>query len=172
LKIPVGIKVFVDAAGVDPAYARIIHRYVLSGAFWLLFATAGGLLDAFRFVMPELLEVSWLSFGRVRPMHTSSALWGWASLALLGVVLYVVPRSCRTTLYSIRLARVSLWLWNAAVALGVTAISVGQSNGNQEYREWPIFLKVGGVRSRSSRCSRRRSSSSRGTSTRRSPSAR
>src|SRR5688572_11118136 len=106
VKIPVGIKVFVDAAGVDPAYARIIHKYVLSGAFWLLFATAGGLLDAFRFVMPELLEVSWLSFGRVRPMHTSAALWGWASLALLGVSHYVVPRSCRTTLYSIKLARI------------------------------------------------------------------
>lgn len=145
MKIPVGIKVFVDAAGVDPRYARLVHRYVLSAAVWLLVGTFAGLLDAFRYTVPELLEVPWLSFGRVRPMHTAAVLWGWASLALLGVCVYVVPRSCRTTLHSLFAARVSLWLWNAGLVLGVIAFALGQNNGNQEYREFPIFLKLGPV---------------------------
>jgi cytochrome c oxidase cbb3-type subunit 1 len=145
VKIPVGIKVFVDAAGVDPRYARLVHRYVLSAAAWLILGTLAGLLDAFRFTMPELLEVSWLSFGRVRPMHTGMVLWGWASLALLGICVYVVPRSCRTTIHSIAAARVALWLWNFGLGFGVIALALGQSNGSQEYREFPIFWRLGPV---------------------------
>jgi cytochrome c oxidase cbb3-type subunit 1 len=145
VKIPVGIPVFVAAAGIDPRFARLVHRYVLSAAFWLLLGTAAGLLDALRFVSPTLLEVSWLSFGRVRPIHTGMVLFGWASLALLGMMLYVVPRSCKTEIYSLGAARVALWLWNLGLALGTVALAAGQQNGAMEYREFPIFLMAGPV---------------------------
>ncbi|MCC7138053.1 MAG: cbb3-type cytochrome c oxidase subunit I [Planctomycetes bacterium] len=145
MKIPVGIPIFVAAAGVDPKFARLVHRYLLSAVVWLLLGTLAGLLDAFRFNHPDFLEVAWLSFGRVRPIHTGMVLWGWASLALIGISLYVVPRSCRTNLHSVRAARVALWLWNAAIALGSVALAAGQNNGNQEYREYPIFLRLGAV---------------------------
>ena len=108
MKIPVGIPVFVAAAGIDPRFARLVHRYLLSAVVWLLLGSMAGLLDAFRFNYPELAEIPWLSFGRVRPVHTSLVMFGWASLGLLGIALYVVPRSCRTTLFSLRAARATL----------------------------------------------------------------
>ncbi len=139
MKIPVGIPIFVAAAGIDPKYARTVHRYLLSAVVWLLLASAAGLLDAFRFTFPDLLPVEWLSFGRVRPMHTAIALFGWASLALLGIANYVVPRSSRTSLHSVGAARAVLWLWNLGLFAGVVGLAAGQSNGSQEYRELPIW---------------------------------
>lgn len=149
MKIPVGIPVFVAAAGIDPRYARTIHRYVLSAVVWLLLGSAAGLLDAFRFTFPDFLPVSWLSFGRVRPMHTGIVLFGWASLALLGIANYVVPRSSRTNLHSVGAARAALWLWNLGLAAGVVGLAAGANNGGQEYRELPVwsvpFLAVASV---------------------------
>jgi cytochrome c oxidase cbb3-type subunit 1 len=145
LKIPVGIPVFVAAAGIDPRYARLVHRYLLSAVVWLLLGSAIGLLEAFRFHTHDLFVLEWLSFGRARPMHTGMVLWGWASLALIGLALYVVPRSSKTNLHSLTAARVSLWLWNVALALGTVALALGQNNGTQEYREFPLLLWLGSV---------------------------
>ena len=145
MKIPVGIPVFVAAAGIDPKFARLIHKYLLSACVWLLLGSLAGLLEAFRFSHPDLLLTQWLSFGRVRPIHTGMVLFGWASLALIGIAIYVVPRSCRTNLYSIPLGRLALWMWNTGLALGVIALSAGQNNGGQEYREFPLLFWAGPI---------------------------
>jgi cytochrome c oxidase cbb3-type subunit I len=148
VKIPVGIPIFVAAAGINPRYAKTIHNYVLSATVWLLIGSAAGLLNAFRFIYPDHLAAwSWASMGRVRPSHTAMVLFGWASLALMGIGNYVVPRSSKTDLWSIGLARAALWLWNLGLAAGVVALLLGMSNGSQEYRELPMwsaaFLAVG-----------------------------
>ncbi len=145
MKIPVGIPVFVAAAGIDPRYARLVHKYFVSAVVWLLLGSLAGLLEAFRFNYPDLLSFELLSFGRVRPIHTGMVLWGWASLALLGVALYVVPRSSKTSLHSLLAARVALWLWNLGLALGTLALSLGATNGAQEYREYPLWFRLGGI---------------------------
>jgi cytochrome c oxidase cbb3-type subunit 1 len=145
VKIPVGIPVFVAAAGIDPKFARLIHKYLVSSCVWLLIGGLAGLLEAFRFSSPDLFLTQWLSFGRVRPMHTGMVLFGWASLSLVGIATYVVPRSCRTNLHSIKASRLALWMWNVGLALGVLALSAGQNTGGQEYREFPLFWWVGPV---------------------------
>ena len=145
MKIPVGIPVFVAAAGIDPRYARLVHRYVISAVVWLLLGGLVGLLEAFRFHTTDLFTVEFLSFGRIRPIHTGLVLYGWASLVLIAIALYVVPRSSKTNLHSLRAARWSLWLWNTALSLGVLSLLLGQNNGNQEYREFPLFLWLGPV---------------------------
>lgn len=130
-----------DFLAEDPRLVRLIYRYEWWAAFWLVLATLIGLLLAARFAWPDLLPISWLSFGRLRPVHTNSLFWGWSSLALVGLTLYVVPRTSRAPLYSIRAAYVTLVLWNLAVAFGAIALAAGISNGSQEYREyiWPIM---------------------------------
>lgn len=145
MKIPVGIPVFVAAAGIDPKFARLVHKYLVSACVWLLLGSLAGLLEAFRFSDADLALTPWLSFGRLRPMHTGMVLFGWASLALVGIATYVVPRSCRTNLHSIGLSRLALWMWNVGLALGVLALSSGQNNGGQEYREFPLFFHLGPV---------------------------
>ncbi|MGN6508580.1 MAG: cbb3-type cytochrome c oxidase subunit I, partial [Chitinophaga sp.] len=90
---------------------------------------------------PDADHVSWLSFGRLRPVHTNAVFWGWASLAMLGLGYYVVPRVSNTKLASIRSGWTALWLINAAVVLGSICLMAGINNGGGEYREyiWPVM---------------------------------
>src|SRR5467141_3115844 len=120
----------------DPATVRVAFEYVACATFWLLVGTAAGLLDALKLNWPDVLAVPWLSFGRVRPIHTNTVFWGWSSMALVGLALYVVARTSRAPLWSPTLSRISLAFWNAAVVAGLVTLSVGVTRGPQEYREW------------------------------------
>src|SRR5258707_14155875 len=115
---------------------RVPFEYLACATVWLLVGPAAGLLDALKLNWPDVLAVPWLSFGRVRPIHTNTVFWGWASLALFGLALYVVARPSRAPLWRPTLSRISLALWNAAVVAGLVTLSVGVTRGPQEYREW------------------------------------
>lgn len=130
-----------EIIGEDPALVRLIYKYLVWATVWLIFATALGLLLSLKLSYPDLLDFSFTSYGRVRPIHTNALFWGWTSLAMVALCLFVVPRTSRTQLHSLKLARVALWLWNVAVAAGTVALAMGINNGNQEYREfvWPIM---------------------------------
>jgi cytochrome c oxidase cbb3-type subunit 1 len=90
--------------------------------FWLLFAAAVGVLMAYKFGAPDFWPGAWLTFGRLRPIHTNDTFYGWASLALVGLAYYVAARSSRTRLYSARLAWTGLALFNLAAAAGTIAL--------------------------------------------------
>src|SRR5882762_4476510 len=120
----------------NTATASVAYEYVVCATIWLLVGTVAGLIPAIKLNWPDFLAVSWLSFGRVRPIHTNTVFWGWSSMALVGLALYVVARTSRAPLWSPRLSRISLALWNAAAAAGLVTLSVGVTRGPQEYREW------------------------------------
>lgn len=127
---------------VDPALSRLILWYLGCATFWLLFGTTIGEYVGIKFVAPDADHVSWLSFGRLRPVHTNAVFWGWASLGMLGLGYYVVPRVSNTKLANIKYAWYALWLINAAVILGSICLMAGINNGGGEYREyiWPVML--------------------------------
>lgn len=142
MKSLVGPPVIMDAMEVPPAFGRLAYRWIFSGLFWLLFASAVGLLEAYRHVDPETLSgEAVLTYGRLRPVHTLSMLFGWLSMALVGLALHVVARSSRVWMEGIelRLANVALWLWNAGVLGGNVAVMSGLTNANREYREYPLW---------------------------------
>src|SRR5690606_13786619 len=75
---------------IDPKLSRLIVWYLVAATFWLLFGTTVGQYLGIKFVAPDADQVSWLSFGRLRPVHTNAVFWGWASLAMIGLGYYVV----------------------------------------------------------------------------------
>jgi cytochrome c oxidase cbb3-type subunit 1 len=121
----------------DQSTIRIFAAYTITATAWLLFATFVGTLLAYKFGAPEFGPGAWLSFGRLRPIHTNATFYGWASIGLVGVAYYVAVRSCRTALYSARLAWLGLILFNVAAVAGTIALDLGYSAGDLEYREWP-----------------------------------
>ncbi len=132
----------------DPVTVRLCYAYLASATLWLLVGTATGLLAALKLNSPDVLALPWLGFGRLRPIHTNTVFWGWSSMALVGLALYVVPRTSRAPLWSPRLAWLALGLWHAAVLAGLVTLAAGISRGPQEYREWvwPVAaLLVAGV---------------------------
>ncbi|PON18740.1 cytochrome oxidase subunit I [Candidatus Entotheonella serta] len=121
---------------VSSEMVRLTYLYLLSATFWLLVGTVFGLIAALKLNWPDALAVSWLSFGRIRPVHTNTLFWGWSSMALVGLALYVVSRTSRTPLWRPRLSLIALGLWHLAVLLGLLALAGGATRGPQEYREW------------------------------------
>ncbi len=127
---------------IDPQLSKLIIWYFGCAAFWLLFGTTVGEYLGIKFVAPDADHLSWLSFGRLRPVHTNAVFWGWASLGMLGLGLYIVPTVSNTALASIKKGWYTLYLINAAVILGTIFLMAGINNGGGEYREyiWPVML--------------------------------
>ena len=126
----------------DRLLAAVFCAYTASATFWLLFATALGVLMAYKFGAPDFWPGAWLTFGRLRPIHTNDTFYGWASVALVGLAYYVAARSSRTRLYSARLAWIGLALFNLAAIAGTIALDLGYNDGNLEYREWPWPIRL------------------------------
>jgi cytochrome c oxidase cbb3-type subunit I len=124
------------AADDDRAAAGIVYAYTMSAVFWLLVGSAYGTLAACKLVWPDLLPYEWLSFGRIRPIHTASVLFGWLSVGLTGIAYLVVYRTARRPLFSNAMARAGLWLLNLALLAGLVTLSRGLTRGPVEYREW------------------------------------
>ena len=127
---------------IDPALSRLILWYIGCATFWLLFGTTIGEYMGIKFVAPDADHLSWLSFGRIRPVHTNAVFWGWASLAMMGLGYYITPMVSNAPLASIKRGWYALWSINAAVILGSICLMAGINNGGGEYREyiWPVML--------------------------------
>jgi cytochrome c oxidase cbb3-type subunit I len=126
----------------ERALVSVFSAYTVSATLWLLFATAIGVVMSYKFGAPDFLPASWLTFGRLRPIHTNATFYGWASVALVGLAYYVAARSSRTGLYSAKLAWTGLALFNVAAMAGTIALDLGHNDGNLEYREWPWPIRL------------------------------
>ncbi|HNP18771.1 MAG TPA: cbb3-type cytochrome c oxidase subunit I [Fulvivirga sp.] len=118
-----------------------ILLYIVASVFWLVLGTLIGQYLGMKFIWPEMDSYSWLSFGRLRPVHTNTVFWGWASLAMIGLGYFVISRTSNTEIYSYRLARLGWWLINLSVVIGNICLMAGINNGGGEYREyiWPVM---------------------------------
>lgn len=127
---------------IDPKLSKLIIWYFLSATAWLIFGTTIGEYLGIKFVAPDADHVSWLSFGRLRPVHTNAVFWGWASLGMLGLGYYIIPRVSNTKLANLNYGWYTLGLINFAVLIGSICLMAGINNGGGEYREyiWPVML--------------------------------
>jgi cytochrome c oxidase cbb3-type subunit 1 len=120
-----------------------------SAIVWLLVGTIFGDLASLKLNLPDwLVHEAALTFGRVRAAHLNAMVYGWASLAMLGVSLWMIPRLVHTELRWPRLAEWGAWVWNVGVVIGVVAMLAGYTDG-LEWLEMPRdladpWLVVGG----------------------------
>lgn len=126
---------------IDPQLSKLILWFLVTATCWLLFGTTVGEYLGIKFVAPDADHLSWLSFGRLRPVHTNSVFWGWSSLGMLGLGYYVIPMVSNTKIASLKLGWYSLYLINTAVILGSLCLMGGINNAGGEYREyiWPVM---------------------------------
>lgn len=127
---------------IDPKLTKLVLWYLGSAIFWLVVGTTVGEYLGIKFIAPDADGLSWLSFGRLRPVHTNLVFWGWASLGMLGLGYYVVPRVGNTSIANLKMGWTSLHLINASHILGTISLMAGINNGGGEYREyiWPIMM--------------------------------
>lgn len=111
-----------------------------AGSVWFIIGTLYGLISATHLVDPEFFDnIPWLVFGRVRPAHVNTVLYGFVATVLIGCGLYIVPALLKTRLWSEPLAWVSFVLWNLTILSGPVGFAFGLTQG-REYAEytWPM----------------------------------
>jgi cytochrome c oxidase cbb3-type subunit 1/cytochrome c oxidase cbb3-type subunit I/II len=120
------------------------RAFCLTSAFWFAFATSIGMWAAGYLIAPDFMaNISFLQFGRIRPIHVNVVLFGFVTPGLLAAAHYYVPRLLRTELFSQKIGLVSAIIWNVAVVSAVVSLSTGHSQG-REYAEliWPVDMLV------------------------------
>lgn len=125
-----------------PELKKIVKYYLGAATFWLVFGTFIGEFLGIKFIWPDIDHISWLSFGRLRPVHTNTVFWGWASLAMIGLAYFVIARTSNTKIHSYKAAWWAFILINLTVIFGNFTLMAGINNGGGEYREyiWPIMV--------------------------------
>jgi cytochrome c oxidase cbb3-type subunit 1 len=116
---------------------------------WLMLGSFAGLTSSLKLHLPDWLDgAAWITFGRIRPAHLNAVIYGWSSLAGVGVALWLIPRLLKTELVGGRYAIAGAVLWNVGVVGGIAAILAGHSTG-LEWLEFPLapasLLTVGGA---------------------------
>jgi len=126
----------------DPELTKLVLWFLGCATIWLVVGTTVGEYLGIKFVAPDVDHISWLSFGRLRPVHTNIVFWGWASLGMLGLGYYIVPTVSNTSLSSMKQGWYTLILINASVLIGSLCLMGGINNSGGEYREyiWPVML--------------------------------
>ncbi len=121
---------------------RVVLQFSLATVLWGVVGMAVGVLLAAQMYWPALnFDVPWLSFGRLRPLHTNAVIFAFGGSALMATSLYVVQRTGHVRLISDKLASFVFWGWQAVIVSAVITLPLGLTQG-KEYAEliWPIDI--------------------------------
>ena len=122
---------------------RTVQGFILSAIFWGVVGILVGLLISIQLWAPAANFPPYLTFGRLRPVHTNGLAFGLGVGAIFGLSYWIVMRLCKRPLLFPRLARVQLWLFNVGIALAAVSPGAGQTQ-SLEYAEleWPLDLAI------------------------------
>jgi len=125
-----------QSAAPHPAYNyKVVRQFTLMTLFWGVVGMCTGVLIAAQLVWPELnFDTPWLSFGRLRPLHTNLVVFGFAGSAQFAASYYAVQRTCQTRLFSDRLAAFTFWGWQATILIMLVTLPMGLTT-TKEYAE-------------------------------------
>ena len=140
----------VDTASAGPASSgkpiayndEVIRLFAIATMFWGIVAFAVGVYIALQLAFPDLNLAPWANFGRLRPVHTSAAIFAFGGNALLATSLYVVQRTCRASLFGgPAVASFLFWGYQLFIVLAASGYVLGVTQ-SREYAEpeWYVDL--------------------------------
>jgi len=121
-----------------------VRGFALATVLWGVVGMAVGVFIAAQLAWPELgTGIPWLSYGRLRPLHTNAVIFAFGGCALFATSLHVVQRTCQVPLFAPLLARFVFWGWQAVIVAAAITLPLGYTRG-KEYAEleWPIGLLI------------------------------
>ena len=123
---------------------KVVRQFAVMTVVWGIVGMAVGVLIAAQLYWPALnFDTAWLSYGRLRPLHTNAVIFAFGGSALFATSLYVVQRTCHVRLISDRLASFVFWGWQAVILAAAITLPMGMTQG-KEYAEleWPIDILI------------------------------
>src|SRR5690606_34996994 len=123
---------------------KVVHQFAVATVFWGIVGMAVGVLIAAQLYWPALnFDTPWLTYSRLRPLHTNGVIFSFGGSVLFATSLYVVQRTCHVRLISDRLAGFVFWGLQAAMVGAVITLPLGLTQG-KEYAEleWPLDILI------------------------------
>ena len=123
---------------------KVVRQFAVATVVWGVVGMLVGVFIAAQLAWPALnFDVSWLSYGRLRPLHTNAVIFAFGGCALMATSYYVVQRTSQVRLFSDKLAAFTFWGWQAVIVAAVISLPLGYTSG-KEYAEleWPIDILI------------------------------
>ncbi|MFT0212408.1 cytochrome-c oxidase, cbb3-type subunit I [Pseudomonas sp. F1_0610] len=123
---------------------RVVRQFAIMTVVWGIVGMLVGVLIAAQLVWPELnFDIPFLTYGRLRPLHTNAVIFAFGGSALFATSYYSVQRTCQTTLFAPMLAGFTFWGWQLVILCAAITLPLGFTT-SKEYAEleWPVDLLV------------------------------
>jgi cytochrome c oxidase cbb3-type subunit 1 len=122
----------------------VIRQFAIMTVVWGVVGMLVGVIIAAELVWPTMsFDISFLHFGRLRPLHTNAVIFAFGGSALFATSYYVVQRTCQARLFGGQLAAFTFWGWQLVIVLAAITLPLGMTQG-KEYAEleWPIDILI------------------------------
>lgn len=132
-----------QSLNVDYNYT-VVRLFALTTVLWGIVGMSVGVLIAAQLYWPALnFDTEWLTYSRLRPLHTNAVIFAFGTSALFATSYYVVQRTCQVRLYAEKLAMFTFIGWQAIIIAAAITLPMGISQ-SKEYAEleWPIDILI------------------------------
>ncbi|MCA0932064.1 cytochrome-c oxidase, cbb3-type subunit I [Lutimonas saemankumensis] len=123
---------------------KIVKMFLVATILWGVVGMLVGLIVALLFIFPNLLEgISWLSFGRIRPLHTNAVIFAFVGNSIFMGIYYSMQRLLKTRMFSDTLSKIHFWGWQLIIVAAAITLPLGITS-SKEYAEleWPIDIAI------------------------------
>ena len=123
---------------------KVVRQFAIMAVVWGIVGMAVGVFIASELAFPALnFDIPWLTFSRLRPLHTNAVIFAFGGSALFATSYYVVQRTCHTRLFSDGLAAFTFWGWQLVILSAAITLPLGITS-SKEYAEleWPIDILI------------------------------
>lgn len=122
---------------------QVVRQFTVMTVIWGVVGMLVGVIIAAQLVWPELNVNEYLSYGRLRPLHTNAVIFAFGGCALFATSYFVVQRTSHVSLFAPQLAAFTFWGWQLVIVLAAITLPMGMTQA-KEYAEleWPIDILI------------------------------
>jgi len=123
---------------------KVVRQFAIMTVVWGIVGMLVGVILAAQLIWPDLtFGIEWLSYGRLRPLHTNAVIFAFGGSAMFAVSYYIVQRTCQARLWAEKLAAFTFWGWTLVIVLAAVTLPLGITT-SKEYAEleWPIDILI------------------------------
>jgi len=123
---------------------KVVRQFVVMTVIWGIVGMLVGVIIAAQLIWPALtFDLPFLTYSRLRPLHTNAVIFAFGRSALFATSYYVVQRTCHVRLAFDKLAAFTFWGWQLIILLAAITLPLGITQ-SKEYAEleWPIDLLI------------------------------